>query len=63
MSKAWAWVLSILIGLIILSFIAYGQSTRQSYWVARKALNQPVIVVVAPSDQVLEWRLHHWFKR
>lgn len=63
MSKAWSWVLSIAIALVILSFIAYGRSTRQSYWIARRAATQPGIVNQAPSEMMREWRLHHWFER
>jgi hypothetical protein len=63
MSKTSSWILSIFIALVILGFIAYGRSTRQSYWVARRALNRPAIVILAPSEQVLQWRLHYWFER
>jgi hypothetical protein len=48
---------------IIIAMLGFGQSDRMSYWVARKAIDRPVVVVVVPSDQAEEWRLHHYYYR
>ena len=63
MKDIWPWIFGIAFGLIIIAMIGFGQSDRQSYWVARKAIDQPVMIVVVPSDQAEEWRLHHYYYR
>jgi hypothetical protein len=63
MNKVWPWIFGIAFGLIIIAMIGFGRSDRESYWVARKAIDQPVVILVVPSDQALEWRLHHYYQR
>lgn len=63
MKNLWVWVIGIAFGLLLLLLVAYGQSTRESYWVARKAADRPAIILLVPSDQVSEWRLHHFYER
>jgi hypothetical protein len=63
MNKVWPWIFGIAFGLIIIAMVGFGQSDRQSYWVARKAMDQPVVVVVIPSERAAELRLHHYYQR
>lgn len=63
MNKVWPWIFGIVMGLIIIAMLGFGQSDRQSYWVARKAIDQPTVILVVPSDQALEWRMHHYDRR
>jgi Na+/proline symporter len=63
MKNLWIWVIGIAFGLLLLLLVAYGQSTREDYWIARKAADRPAVIVLVPSDQVLEWRLRHYYER
>ncbi len=63
MNDVWRWVIGIAIGLVIIALVAGVRSNRQSYWVARHAMYRHVVVVQVPSDQVLNWRLHHYNER
>ena len=63
MKKVWPWIIGIAFSLIIVTLIVYGRSNQQDYWVPRRATNPRVVIVVAPSEQVLEWRLHHYTVR
>ena len=63
MKNVWPWIFGIAVGLICLTMLTYGRSTRQSYWVARKAMDQPVVIVLVPSELASELRLHHYYQR
>ena len=42
MKKAWPWIIGIVVGLILVGWLAFGRSDRQAYRVARGAVNQRV---------------------
>jgi hypothetical protein len=54
MSRAWAWICGILVGLCIVALIAFGRSEREAYWAhralvvshARQAEPQPEPVMI-----------------
>jgi len=63
MKEIWPWIFGIALGLIIIAMLGFGRSDRMSYWVARKAIDRPVVILVVPSEQAAEWRLHHYYWR
>ena len=42
MKKAWPWIIGIVVGLILVGWLAFGRSDRQAYRIARGAVDQRV---------------------
>jgi hypothetical protein len=45
MSKVWAWIIGITVGLIVSAMLFFGYSNRQSYWVAKGTVPRAIQVV------------------
>ena len=63
MNKVWPVVFGVAISLILVALLAFGASTRESYWVARGPLTTHVVIVQPASDTVVLYRMHHYFER
>ena len=63
MRKFWTLFYGIAFSVAVITLLAIGRSDRQSYWIARKAADRPAVIVQVPGEQVLLWRLHHYYRR
>jgi uncharacterized protein YicC (UPF0701 family) len=54
MKKAWPWIIGIVVGLILVGWLAFGRSDRQAYRIARGAVDQRVEISQERIDTAVE---------
>lgn len=54
MKKAWPWIIGIVVGLILVGWLAFGRSDRQAYRIARGAVDQRVEMSQERIDTAVE---------
>jgi hypothetical protein len=53
MSRAWAWIASVIVGLCIVGLIVAGRSDRRTYWIARGMVHRYAEVTPRPIDHLM----------